>query len=232
MDTLGDTLSDRTKGLYSFQAASSMPRLYDAADVGDLERVQVLVKQGADKEKTGGIHDWTPLYIASRNGQLPVVRYLVEQGADMEKASNYGFVSLMGSCYNGSLRVVSFLLEQGANVNKADISGHTSLHYAACRGHLEVAKLLMVYGADLNARDKWGNLPIEMGNRNTEVIKQAIRDEPQRRWEQQPRKRCVDQDQHPSAATSSLCAEQERQGRSADQQQATTRGRSRGRGSG
>ena len=36
----------------------------------------------------------------------------------------------------------------------------------------------------------------------TEEIKKAIRDEPQRRWDQQPRKRCVEQDLHPIAATS------------------------------
>ena len=61
-----------------------MSALHDAARDGDLERVQELVEQGADKEKTGGMHRWTPLYIASRNGHLQVVRYLAEQGVDVE----------------------------------------------------------------------------------------------------------------------------------------------------
>ena len=44
--------------------------LYDAALAGDLERVQALVEQGADKEMIGGdtIETGTPLYAASRNG--------------------------------------------------------------------------------------------------------------------------------------------------------------------
>ena len=64
----------------------------------------------------------------------------------------------------------------------------------------------MVYGADLNARNICDQLPIDMAH--NEEIKQAIRDEPERRWNQQPRKRCIEQDRHPNAAASAS-AEQE-----------------------
>ena len=49
--------------------------------MGDLERIQLLVKQDADikaKNKAGR----TPLCIAARSGLLEVVKYLVEKGAD------------------------------------------------------------------------------------------------------------------------------------------------------
>ena len=59
--------------------------LHDAVRYGDLELVQVLVNQGADKNKTGGHWGWTPLYAASLNKHVNVVRYLALQGADMEK---------------------------------------------------------------------------------------------------------------------------------------------------
>ena len=52
-----------------------MSELYDAALAGDLERVQVLVEQGADKEKTGGLYGG--LMSASYYGHLEVVRYLL-----------------------------------------------------------------------------------------------------------------------------------------------------------
>ena len=66
-----------------------MTDLYYAAKADNLARVQVLVEQGVDKDKT---HDGgkTLLYAASENGHLAVVRYLVEQGADMEKADRDG----------------------------------------------------------------------------------------------------------------------------------------------
>ena len=50
----------------------------------------------------------------------------------------------------------------------------------------------MVYGAKLNARNDQGQLPIDIAA--NEEIKQAIRDEPQRRWDQQPRKRCFEEE--------------------------------------
>ena len=209
MDTLVDTLSGHTIsfGHFSWYIHIIMSALYDAAEAGDLKRVQVLVEQRADKEKTGGSFGYTPLIIASYNGHLDVVRYLVEQGADIEKAVDYGDTPLIWASAEGPLEVVRYLLEQGADVNKTNDSGSTSLHMAAYHGNLEMAKLLMVYGADLNARNNQGQLPIEMGHRNTEEIRQAIRDEPQRRWDQQPHKRCVEQDRHPDAATSSASAQ-------------------------
>ena len=100
-----------------------------------------------------------------------------------------------------------YLLEQGANRDKANDGGYTSLHIAAWNGHLEIAKLLMVYGADLNARTNDGRLPIDVAA--NEEIKQAIRDEPERRWDQQPRKRCIEQDRHPNAAASASAQQEE-----------------------
>ena len=49
----------------------------------------------------------------------------------------------------------------------------------------------MVYGADLNARTDDGQLPIDMDYLNNEEIKQAIRDEPRRRIDEAPGKRCA-----------------------------------------
>ena len=65
----------------------------------------------------------------------------------------------------------------------------------------------MVYGADLNARDDYGHLPIDVGV--SEVIKQAIRDEPRRRMDEAPGKRATEQDRHPNAAATSASAQQE-----------------------
>ena len=182
--------------------------LYHAARDGDLARVQALVEHGVDKDNIGGDYDRTPLFIASWKGNLPVVRYLVEQGANMEKADQNGWNPVINASFSGHLGVVRYLLEQGANRDKADRGGYTPIHFAARQGHLEIAKLLMVYGADLNARNRWGELPIDMGHRNTEEIRQAIRDEPERRWDQQPRKRCVEQQDQYSDAAASISAEE------------------------
>ena len=172
----------------------------------NLKRVQALVEQVADNDSVDfyGV----PLYVASRNGYKAVVRYLVEQGADMEWNNGAGWTPLIVASWKGHLEVVRYLLEKGAKEDKANNDGMTSLHYVARDGYLDIAKLLMVYGADLNARKNNGQLPIDVAR--TEEIKQAIRDEPQRRRDlPRPRKRCVEQDQHPNAATSASAQQEE-----------------------
>ena len=57
--------------------------MHEAASRNDLERVRMLVEQGADKDKFGGI-GMTPLHWASWKGHLNVVQYLVEQGATID----------------------------------------------------------------------------------------------------------------------------------------------------
>ena len=127
----------------------------------------------------------------------------------MEKAGYWGHTPLHNSTMSGGhLEVTRYLLEQGADRDKADNHRKTPLHHAAHFGHLETAKLLMVYGADLNARNRYGDLPINMGYRNNDEIKQAIRDEPRRRMDH-GHKRATEQDRHTNAATSASAQQEE-----------------------
>ena len=188
-----------------------MTELYDAAEIGDLERLALFVEQGIDKNQSGGWMGRTALSAAACDNHLAVVQYLVEQGADMEKGDSKGsgFTPLLNALVGGHLDVVHYLLEQGADRDKADNRGRTPLHWAANHGHLETAKLLMVYGADLNARNDNGQLPIDMGGAITEEIKQAIRDEPRRRMDEAPGKRATEQGRHPNAAASASAQQDE-----------------------
>ena len=175
--------------------------LIEAVQANNLERVRLLVEQGADKDKDKGDgNSWTPLYWASLKGHFEVTQYLVGQGATLDKADNDGWTPLIAAANRGHLEVTRYLLEQGADRDKANNDGYTPLHIAAVNGHLEIAMLLMSYGADLNARTKYGELPIDMGYHNTEEIKQAFRDEPRRRMDH-GHKRATEQDRHPDAAT-------------------------------
>ena len=171
-----------------------------AAEHGDLERVQLLLGQGVDKDKPN-LNGYTALWNASQKGYLPIVQCLVEQGADKDKASYSGITSLNIASYKGHLDVVRHLLEQGADRDKSCNNGWTPLHRAAHEGHLETVMLLMSYGADLNAKTNEGLLPIDVAD--TEEIKQSIRDEPRRRMDH-GHKRATEQDRYPHAAASAL----------------------------
>ena len=173
--------------------------LHIAAKDGKLERVRLLVEQGANKDK-GDRNGDHPLYLASFQGRLDVVQYLVEQGASLDKVNNDDWTPLTCAVVRGHLKVVRYLLEQGADRDKSDNIDMTPLHYAARCSRLEIAMLLMSYGADLNARNTSSKLPIDVAC--TKAIKQAIRDEPRRRMDHGI-KRATQQDRHPNAAAAS-----------------------------
>ena len=181
---------------------------------GNLDGVQLLLRQGVDKDETD--RDGTALWKAACEDHLPIVRFLVEQGADMEKASLRGTTPLIIASEKGRSEVVRYLLEQGADRDKANPNGWTALHWAAFMGHLEIAVLLMSYGADLNARDNDGRLPIDLAR--TEAMKQAIRDEPRRRMDH-GHKRATEQDRHPNAAASASAQQQDDEEEEGEQEQ-------------
>ena len=177
----------------------------NSAFKGHSDVVKLLLEYGADKDKAD---KWltTPLHIASGIGHLAAVHLLVEHGANLESADDGRTTPLYVASNEGEEEVVRYLLEQGADRDKVDEVGFTPLHIAVLNNLLEITKLLMVYGADLNARTNHGELPIDLAR--TEVIKQAIRDEPRRRMDH-GYKRATEQDRHPNAAAASASAQQE-----------------------
>ena len=181
--------------------------LYNAAKVGNLERLQMLLlEHGAVMNQGYGSFNETILSVSCWKGHLVVVRYLVEGGADIEKADPDGWTPLHVASVYGCTEVVRYLLEQGADRDRRGNSGWTPLHFAARYNHLEVALLLMSYGSDLNAMTNLGQLPIDVAR--NDVIEQAIRDEPRRRMDH-GHKRATEQDRHPDASTGSPAQQEE-----------------------
>lgn len=63
-------------------------KLFDAAESGDTETVQALVKAGA-KIETRGKKKMTPLFVATQNRHTKTVQALLEAGADPEARNKY-----------------------------------------------------------------------------------------------------------------------------------------------
>ena len=140
----------------------------DAAESGDLNRVQQLVERGADKDKRNRF-GWTPLFAAAFSGHLNVVQYLAEQGADKEARDNDGWTPLYLAVFNGHMNVVQYLLEQGENKVARDDGGWTPLHAAACRNNYNIVKYLIQQGADLTARTDENTTPFQFAERRNNV---------------------------------------------------------------
>ncbi len=129
--------------------------LVEAAQKGDLKRVQDLLNKGADVE-TKNSDGITPLMAAAFNNHLEIMKLLLEREANVNVMAN-GVSLLMVSSTMGQTPVVKLLLEWEADANAKDSSGVTSLMAASYEGHFDVVKLLIENKADIHAKSKDGD---------------------------------------------------------------------------
>ncbi|XP_061551611.1 kinase D-interacting substrate of 220 kDa B isoform X2 [Phycodurus eques] len=130
-----------------------------AAEQGNLEIVQELIKRGANVN-CDDVDCWTALMSASKEGHIQVVGELLDNDAYMEHRDMGGWTALMWAAYKGRTDVAQLLLRKGANPN---ITGQYSVYpiiWAAGRGHAEIVHLLLQHGAKVNCSDKYGTTPL------------------------------------------------------------------------
>ncbi|AFM25166.1 ankyrin repeat domain-containing protein [Desulfomonile tiedjei] len=129
--------------------------LIEAAQKGDLKRVQDLLNKGCDVE-TKNRDGITALMAAAFNNHLEIMKLLLEWEANVNVMAN-GVSLLMVSSTMGQTPVVQLLLEWEADANAKDSSGVTSLMAASYEGHFDIVKLLIENRADIHAKSKDGD---------------------------------------------------------------------------
>ncbi|MBN1974173.1 MAG: ankyrin repeat domain-containing protein [Sedimentisphaerales bacterium] len=149
----------------------SISAILEAAEKGDLEKVQSLIESGADVniKNNGG---WTPLYMASNGGYLDVAKVLIDKGANVNISNNWGWTPLHTASASGHQDIVKLLLTKGANVKTKRIGGWTALHQAIAGGHRNIVELLVNSGADVNVEKDDGITPLDLAEQNgkTEIV--------------------------------------------------------------
>ncbi|XP_076279318.1 uncharacterized protein LOC143208632 isoform X2 [Lasioglossum baleicum] len=139
-----------------------------AANKGDIQTVQCLLKDGADANDKD-IDGRTPLHYAVSNGHIDIVNILLTNGANVNQVTNKGNTPLhtaTSKCYK---EIVEVLLQHISRDKLNDFinarttsGGTTSLHVAAKNGFLEVVKSLLKHGAIYNIENKEGKIPIDL----------------------------------------------------------------------
>ena len=133
--------------------------LLEAAEKGDLKKVQQLLEKGADLNATND-YGLMPLHQAAYGGHTEVVDLLIAKGADLKAKTKDGSTPLRVAADYGRKEVVELLIAKGADVDAKDKYGYTSLYMVANKGQREMAELLIAKGADVNARDNHGRTPL------------------------------------------------------------------------
>lgn len=145
---------------------ASADEVADAARSGDIDRLVLLLDEGAPVEGDGDVQ---PLHFACMAGQADAVRVLLERGADPNAASVLGTPLVIASGRKHT-DVVELLIVKGADpVLTGGREEHTPLHAAAHAGATDIVRLLIDYGVDPDARTKYGEPALHLAAKRDHI---------------------------------------------------------------
>jgi ankyrin repeat protein len=152
--------------LVKAKASANNPRakaaaLVNAAGVGDLETVKMMLEYGADVNLQ---KPFTALIAASSSGSAEVVEEILKHQPELNSRDLQGRTAIrvvgeagLASGQQNLALVTELLIAAGADVNAADNFGTTALHGAADE---RSAKALIAAGAKVNAQNRMGETPL------------------------------------------------------------------------
>lgn len=113
------------------------PLMY-LAILGDMERAQELIAQGAKVNRLG----WSPLHYAASKGQVPMAQMLIEKGALVNAPAPDGTTPLMMAARSGSSKMVNVLLAQGADPTTLNLAKLSAADWAESNKEPRLAERL------------------------------------------------------------------------------------------
>jgi hypothetical protein len=115
--------------------------LLEAVRTGNIEIVELLLKNGADPN----LQAFEPtIVIASKIGNCKIVEMLIKYGANIESKIYYDSNALILSAAEGHDRIVDILLKAGANINAKGREG-TAIQEACYNKKYSTVKVLLKY---------------------------------------------------------------------------------------
>jgi ankyrin repeat protein len=154
---------DLVRMLLEHGAVSAMA-LHHAAERGDVDLVQLLLKHAVDKSLRDD-ENRTPLHVAvmcREAGRLPeymkIVDLLIKEGYRLDETSSGGRKPIHLAA---NLPMLQHLLDCGADVDTRTTNNNvTPLYLASSYKDVDRVKFLLAHGADVNAADKDGGMPL------------------------------------------------------------------------
>ncbi|EGR47826.1 uncharacterized protein TRIREDRAFT_63687, partial [Trichoderma reesei QM6a] len=125
-----------------------------AAYRGMLERVQYLLKRGADIH-LGSRCDGAAIHQACRYSCFDVLKYLVENGANVNQVGGLNGNALNAAACAATPDIVKLFLDKGAVVDIRDPFGRMPVHSAAFHG-IDILEVILNAGGDVGVKDFTG----------------------------------------------------------------------------
>ncbi len=148
---VAQVLTEAPKIELNLLSAQGESPLMLAALKGQLALAELMVKKGADVNKTG----WTPLHYAASGAHLPVMKLLLENFAYIDAESPNGTTPLMMASMYGNAAAVQFLIDEGADPMLKNIQGLTAQQFAQRANRPDAAELVLKAIRSKQSPGKW-----------------------------------------------------------------------------
>lgn len=148
--------------------------LHVAAQQGNCQMVQLLLKHGAQPDKFAWINNEnkTPLHVAAQYGYLAVVQFLLPYYAQADIFKSPGRTPLQVAVASGYKDIVGYLLEHGAKLDQSWMCW-TPLLIAVSKNNISMVQFLLDRGADanFNGNEEFSLLELAASNGYREIVK-------------------------------------------------------------
>ncbi|CAM3823656.1 ankyrin repeat domain-containing protein [Deinococcus frigens] len=177
----GSAGSARGTTVSSTRQSEQNVQLLQAAESGDLARVQALLKAGASADATDG-SGRTALTWAAKGDHVAVARALIAAGADPDPQDEGRSNALLVTGETGSVAMLREVLRARPDLTRTNRFGGTALIPAADRGHLPyVREILNTTEIDVNHVNNLGWTALleavilgDGGPTHTEIVRELL----------------------------------------------------------
>jgi uncharacterized protein len=136
--------------------------LCEAAAVGDVARLHVLLGRDNAQVHSLSSDGFTPLHLACFFRQPEAAQMLLAAGADPNSVSTHRISIIHSAAASRDSALVKLILAAGADPNVQQQGGYTALQSAAMHNNVEMIKVLLKAGADRFIRNDEGLTAAEM----------------------------------------------------------------------
>ena len=140
---------------------------------GDVDKIIILLSEGADNINAVDINGMTPLHYAASEGHFKIIQILSDHGANVNLADANGKTPLHYAVIKGHSQAVKILLDRGADIEAMDSNRQTPYYIAIDKFHSEIIKIFILKNFLLF--EKFFRLAVSM--RNLKFIKFLIENE-------------------------------------------------------